>query len=636
MYIKSVKKWRKDETGEFMTPYRYYRLCESYRDINGKTKQRMVLGLGELEDLSDQDIKTLSTLLTDMIVHKTSRLCDNRSLYEKALMFYQLYKDIKQKESVDIELKSALDLEARRLSDARKREMVTLNMKSLQVGDVRQIGAEHVCRSTLDNLHLNDFLLGKGFSQEQSNIALMQIIARSIYLYSELKTVSYLQENSALCEMFGIDSSRITKDVLYKSANRLYEIHRDLENWLHKRVCSMFNIEEKILLFDLTNTYFEGRMGGSALCQYGRSKEKRSDAKIVVLAAVVNTDGLLVRTEIFEGNRQDTTTLQEIIGFLEKDLFQTRRLVVMDAGFYSESNLQWLKDNAYDYITVMRSSGKTAYTSLSEVKTVTDNKQQQIRLQLVSMEGKSDRLLLVDSDAKRLKEQSMHSQLVKRYEEGLVTIQKGIEGRGIKQRDKVNARLGRLNEKYGSVHTNYEVSFEYDSKNKVISMSWRIKDNKREETNKFHGKYFLQTNLDEKDEKNIWCFYNVIRTVEETFKTLKLDLDIRPVYHKSDKGVKAHLNLAVLAYWVVSTTKYQLKEYKINVRWSELIRIMSTQVRVSMRAEKDNGNILHVRKSSEPEEKLCAIYDALGLSYKPICSVKYVWHLKPVFKKNDS
>ena len=102
----------------------------------------------------------------------------------------------------------------------------------------------------------------------------------------------------------------------------------------------------------------------------------------------------------------------------------------------------------------------------------------------------------------------MHSQLVNRYEEGLVTIQKRIEGRGIKQRDKVNARLGRLNKKYGSVHTNYKVSFEYDSKNKAISMSWRIKEDKREETKKFHGKYFLQTNLDEKDERNIWCFYS--------------------------------------------------------------------------------------------------------------------------------
>ena len=90
-----------------MTSYRYYPLNESYRDINGKTKQRMVLGLGELEDISDQDIKTLSTLLTDMIVHNTCRLCDKTSPYEKALMFYQLYKNIKQKESVDIELKSA-------------------------------------------------------------------------------------------------------------------------------------------------------------------------------------------------------------------------------------------------------------------------------------------------------------------------------------------------------------------------------------------------------------------------------------------------------------------------------------------------------------------------------------------------
>ena len=137
------------------------------------------------------------------------------------------------------------------------------------------------------------------------------------------------------------------------------------------------------------------------------------------------------------------------------------------------------------------------------------------------------------------------------------------------------------------------------------------------------------------DPKNIWSFYNVIRTVEETFKTLKTDLDIRPIYHKSDEGAKAHLNLAVLAYWIVSTVRYRLRKAGVTIRWEELLRIMSTQVRVTMSAKKSNGNTLSIRRSTEPEDKLTKIYDILEMPHKPVCSAKFVWHLKPPPKNND-
>lgn len=141
----------------------------------------------------------------------------------------------------------------------------------------------------------------------------------------------------------------------------------------------MFNMDEKIYLFDLTNTYFEGRMENSEICRFVRSKEKRSDCRIVGLGAVVNTDGMLVRTEIFEGNRQDVTTLENVIGNLGKDAGDKKRVVVIDAGFNSESNIQWLCDNGYDYITVMRSS-RVKYTESGDVVEVKDSKRQPIRL----------------------------------------------------------------------------------------------------------------------------------------------------------------------------------------------------------------------------------------------------------------
>jgi transposase len=119
--------------------------------------------------------------------------------------------------------------------------------------------------------------------------------------------------------------------------------------------------------------------------------------------------------------------------------------------------------------------------------------------------------------------------------------------------------------------------------------------------------------MDENEEEDIWQFYNVIRTVEETFRILKTDLDIRPVYHKTDEGIKAHLHPAILAYWVVSSVQYQLKKKGIGHEWNELIRVMKTQVLVTTRATQNDGARVEIRQCSEPEEKLNQILTALDI-----------------------
>ena len=492
-------------------------------------------------------------------------------------------------------------------------------------------------------LEIRKYLHSKDWTREQIDLAIMQIIARAIYPYSELKTVRYLQENTALAEMFGIAKEKITKDALYQSAKRLWAEHKGLEDWLHDRVCSMFGIEEKILLFDITNAYFEGKMENSELCQYGRSKEKRDDCKIVVLAAVVNTEGLLVRTMIYEGNRSDSTTVKEVVSSLAKTTSgEARRIVVMDAGFYSKENVKWLTGNGFDYITVLPAGDRKFEATSQDVVEHTDNKGQQIRLQMgkVSMDGEDARALLVDSDAKAAKERSMYEKARKRYEEGLETIKKGIVSKGgTKQRDAVNRRLGKLDEQYGSIRLGYDIKFTYEKSGKkefATSMEWTYKEDTVARKKKFHGKYVLLTSLDENDELNIWKFYNVIRTVEETFHVLKTDLDIRPVYHKSDDGIKAHLNLAILAYWVVSVTKYRLKvKGHNNVRWDEIMRIASTQVVVTAKVETVDGRIISIRQSTEAESKLSDIYSLLDINSKPLGKRKSMLHPNRTSKNPD-
>ena len=263
----------------------------------------------------------------------------------------------------------------------------------------------------------------------------------------------------------------------------------------------MFNLEEKIILLDISNTYFEGRMEDPKLCFHGRSKEKRNDCKIVMLAAVVNTEGLLVRTMIYEGNRQDVTTVREVVGSLDAETSpEARKIVVMDAGFYSADNTRWLVENHFDYITVLP-SGYARFTADSgKVVCHEDCRHQEIRLQMgkVEIDGVKHKALLVDSDAKALKEQSMHDQACKRYEEGLEAIRAGITKKGgTKLRDAVNARLGRLYKQYGAIRNEYEVTFTYEGKGKkekAVAMEWKRKDEYVAERMKF---------FDERSDKSI-------------------------------------------------------------------------------------------------------------------------------------
>ncbi len=346
---------------------------------------------------------------------------------------------------------------------------------------------------------------------------------------------------------------------------------------------------------------------------------------------------------IYEGKRHDSTTVEEVVGTLPKTTTQdAKRIVVMDAGFYSKSNVNWLKTNGFDYITILPSGDSKFESTSSEIIDHTDNKGQQIRLQMgkVNMDGESIKALMVDSDAKGAKERSMYEQACKRYEEGLEAIKKGILTKGrTKKRDAMNKRLGKLDKQYGAIRLSYNVTFTYEGtgKNEIaISMTWKYRENKATQTRKFHGKYVLMTSLDESQELNIWKFYNVIRTVEETFHVLKTDLDIRPVYHKSDNGIKSHLNLAILAYWVVSVIKYRLKLKKHeNVRWDEIMRIASTQVVVTAKVETVDGQVISIRQSTEAESKLSAIYDLLYINPKPLGKRKSMLHPNQTSKNPD-
>ena len=358
-----------------------------------------------------------------------------------------------------------------------------------------------------------------------------------------------------------------------------------MEQHLSIRTNELFEIQNKIILYDLTNTYFEGRKQGSKRAKFGRSKEKRSDAKLVVLGLVINPEGFIKYSSILEGNMADSKTLEGMIHKLRiKTSFSAQKaLIVIDADIATGENLKMILDNGYDYLCVSRSNLKIYKIEAgTAIVSVTDNRKQKIELCRVNSDRNTDYYLKVESHFKELKERSMNEQFRSRFEAGLTEIAASLTKKGgVKQEDKVHQRIGRLKQKYPSIGRYFDIETQVceqpESKRKkkvqtknnektriVTSVIWAVKEGV--DINARSGVYFLRTSLQANSEENVWQFHNTIREIEDTFCVLKTDLDLRPIYHQKDENTMAHLHLGLLAYWLVKHCTSPTKERRHSLR----------------------------------------------------------------------
>jgi len=260
-----------------------------------------------------------------------------------------------------------------------------------------------------------------------------------------------------------------------------------------------------------------------------------------------------------------------------------------------------------------------------------DKKGQPITLQRVTVENSSDTWLRVHSQGKALKESGMNGRFSQRFEQGLTQIKESLGKKsGVKKQEKVWQRIGRLKTKYPSIHKYYDIETEANDKGIITNITWKQKPLEKKE-----GYYLLRTTLNEKDEQVQWTIYNVIREIEATFRTLKTDLDLRPIFHKKDESSMAHLHLGLLAYWVVNTIRYQLKQKGIKNEWRDIVRIMNTQKIVTTTMDNEYDQIITIRQCSEPNEDVTKIYTASQYKSKPFTRRKSVVPL-PEFKKNQT
>jgi len=303
-----------------------------------------------------------------------------------------------------------------------------------------------------------------------------------------------------------------------------------------------------------------------------------------------------------------------------------KALVVIDAGIATDKNLELIASKGYDYLCVTRSN-KQKYKAEANAANVSvyDNRKQRIDLCPVKVGTSTDYYLKVESKTKEIKERSMNEQFKERFEAELTKIATSLAKKsGVKQYDKVNQRIGRAKQKYPSIQRYYDIDLECTDKETVTAMKWSIKDDVQ--INGRSGVYFLRTSLTGSSEEIVWKSYNAIREIEATFRVLKTDLDLRPIFHKKDENTLAHLHLGLLAYWVVNTVRHQLKIKGIHSDWREVVRIMNTQKAVTTTALNSADDLIVIRTCSEPNQKVKLLYEALKYKPHPFKRKKSVVH----------
>ncbi len=613
MFIRQVKKQRSKTSKVFYQ----YTLAQAAR-VDGKVKQRAILYLGSDKLLENENNRKKVLAILKTKIFKQSELFPqdiSEELKRLALQYYEKY-CIKYGQSEENPTSIPPQPE--------KSEFHNIDIVGLEVENVKEFGAEHLCKQMLDKLGLGAYFTSLGMSDEQTKKALISIAGKAIYSASEYKISQIIETNSELPSLYNFEK-KISHKQLYAISDILYKYKSSIDKYLYNRITDVFNIKDKLVIFDISNTYFETGKHQSKIAKYGRSKEKRNDCPLVVFSGVVNSQGFIRHSRIYEGNKSDITTISDMIKDLEEySSPDTDHTVVIDAGIADDKNLEELDKKGYKYVCVSRKRIKDYPIDTSKPKTIrlTDREKNKVELSIFKPGGYNDTWMYVESEAKRRKENSMNVKLRQRFEEDLNSIKASLSKKGgTKLINKVWERIGRAKQKHNRVSARYNLKVS-EKQGKATNLTWTITENKIKD-DKSKGVYFIRTNYEKTQEGTLWDIYNTIREVEATFRSLKSDLNLRPVHHQNDERIEAHLYLTMLAYQIVNTIRYMLKQKGINHDWRNIVRIMSTQKIQTIKLPTDK-KVMHIRKPSSPIHEVRQIYEATSCKQTQPAVKKYV------------
>jgi transposase len=604
MYVKKVRK----RNGKTQKVYEYIHLVENVRTEKGP-RQRLILNLGNL-DIYPTQYKAFAKRVEDILTGQTS--------------FIDL--DAKLEKQASAAAEKIFMKRAQEITDRAETEYLRVDVHSLETETHRSIGPEYVCHSIWNELKMNEFLTREGISRNVIPLMAALVIGRLIDPGSERYTKEWVERRSALFEITG-NPLRPSLNSYYRAGDRLYAVKDELEHYLSQVEKDLFSLSEKMFFFDLTNTYFEGAGEKNQKAQWGRSKEKRDDCKLVALGLIIDECGFSKYSQLFAGNQFEGETLEGMIKELENHLPDTAqdKTIVVDAGIATEQNIRWLKENGYHYVVVNR--GKVPFEEdYNGMEVIKEDEGKGIKLEVKRFLHEGEIYILCRSEQKKAKETSMRRRVEQLFLERLAYYRDGLSlPNRTKRYQKVVELVGKLKEKYPKASKLYTVKVTpkkgkaaSDPSIRAINIVWEKKAQLYEEETGREGSYVLRTDRLDLGDKEIWETYGMLRQIEYAFKSMKSSLGLRPNFHQIEERVDTHMFISVLAYHLLHVIEYRFRQKGENRKWDTIRTILKTHERLTIgyKVKDEDGSVRqqYVRINSKLEPEHSEIYRKLDLS----------------------
>jgi transposase len=576
-----LRKHRRKKNGK---EHRYWSVVESRRLANGKSAQRQMLYLGEINDSQE-------------------------AAWRKRIDVFDEDKHESQQGAL--------------FPDDRPIPASEVNALSLVMSDIRLLRPRPFGDCWLGCLLWRELGLDQFWQtqlgDDRGNVPwekVLQLLAvnRLCQPGSEFAVHRNWFVNSAMDELLGCDFAVAEKDRLYRCLDRVL-IHKDaLCQHLVRQWKTLFDANFDILLYDLTSTYFEGKCEQNPKAKHGYSRDGRSDCRQVVIALVVTTDGLPLAYEVMAGNTADKTTLTLFLEKIQTMYGKARRVWVMDRGIPTEATLKQMRDDEMAYLV---GTPKTLLGKLESALAEKPWEQVHQGMSVKLLEQDKELYIQARSGDRQKKENAMRRRKLKKLVHGLNRLKR----RNVK-RDYLLERIAVLKKEAGRVAS--FVKIRKPAANEAVNRktftakldkaAWKTALDR-------DGCYILRAHIPweqwpagmEKQASVLWKWYMQLVHVEESFKTLKSDLNLRPIHHQLEKRVDAHILVAFLGYCLTTTLRMKLAKSAQGLTPRAALESLSAIQMVEVHVPTSDGRTLMMPRYTEPEVQQKLILDALKL-----------------------
>ena len=508
--------------------------------------------------------------------------------------------------------------------DPTDNEPVLVRLKGIRLQRLRDFGDVWLALGLWRLLEL-DSLLGRLMPAGQEDVswatvAAILTIGRFCEPSSELHIADTWYRRTALEDLLGVSVEQVHPRRLYAGLDRLLPHKETIEQHLKERLGDLFDLKYDLLLYDITSTYFEGECAGNPMARRGYSRDSRPDRPQVCIGLVVTTDGIPLGYEVFDGNTNDSTTVERIVEAMENKYGQAERVWVMDRGMVSEANLKFLRERGGSYIV---GTPKATLRRFEQYLTDRDWHEVQagVEVKLVPGPDGDETFILARSADRQKKEKAMHDRFLERMETGLTKLQAGAESGRLKDSAVAHQRLGRFKERYWRAASAFKVRITVIPKptgKARLSITWSRNQRWSDWTALSEGCYLLRTNLTEADPATLWKRYIQLTEAEWAFRISKDELEIRPIWHHKEDRVKAHILVCFLAYVLWKALAQWMRGAGLGdaprTLVEEFAKIKSGDVVLPARWADGTEKIVHLRCVTTPDEAQRVLLNRLGLS----------------------